>query len=164
MPARARYVHTNLVARDWRTLAAFYERVFGCTRVPPERDLAGPWLDQATGLSGARIRGIHLRLPGYGDAGPTLELFQYGAQEAAAAQRNAPHSDALHSDAPNQPGFGHVAFAVDDVRAACELIVAAGGGMLGQVVTVDIAGAGTIEFAYATDPEGNLVEVQQWLT
>jgi len=159
MPARARYVHTNLVARDWRTLAAFYERVFGCTPVPPERDLAGPWLDQATGLSGARIRGIHLRLPGYGDAGPTLELFQYGAQEAAAAQRNAPHSDA-----PNQPGFGHVAFAVDDVRAACEQIVAAGGGMLGQVVTVDIAGAGTIEFAYATDPEGNLVEVQQWLT
>jgi len=159
MPARARYVHTNLVARDWRTLAAFYERVFGCTPVPPERDLAGPWLDQATGLSGARIRGIHLRLPGYGDAGPTLELFQYGAQEAGAAQRTAPHSHA-----PNQPGFGHVAFAVDDVRAACEQIVAAGGGMLGRVVIVDIAGAGTIEFAYATDPEGNIVEVQQWLT
>ena len=159
MPARARYVHTNLVARDWRTLAAFYERVFGCTPVPPERDLAGPWLDQATGLSGARIRGIHLRLPGYGDAGPTLELFQYGTQEMGAAHRNAPHSGAS-----NQPGFGHVAFAVDDVRAACEQIVAAGGGMLGQVVTVDIAGAGTIEFAYATDPEDNIVQVQQWLT
>jgi len=32
MPALsgARYVHTNLVALDWRRLAAFYVEVFGC--------------------------------------------------------------------------------------------------------------------------------------
>jgi len=151
MPIRARYVHTNLVARDWRALAAFYERVFGCTSVPPERALAGPWLDQATGLRGARIQGIHLRLPGQGEGGPTLEVFQYSDLAAAA-----------HA-APNRPGYGHVAFAVDDVRAACEQIVAAGGRMAGEVVRAEIPGAGTIEFAYATDPEGNIVEVQRWL-
>jgi glyoxylase I family protein len=159
MPDRARYVHTNLVARDWRALAAFYERVLGCTPLPPERDLAGPWLDQATGLHRARIQGVHLRLPGHGEAGPTLEIFRYDAEELGE-----PRKGNGRPRPPNQPGLGHLAFAVDDVRAICEQIVAAGGGMLGQVVQVDIPGAGRIEFAYATDPEGNIIEVQRWLT
>jgi predicted enzyme related to lactoylglutathione lyase len=30
-----RYVHTNIVAEDWRRLADFYAKVFGCTPVPP---------------------------------------------------------------------------------------------------------------------------------
>ncbi|RPI48727.1 MAG: NUDIX domain-containing protein, partial [Chloroflexi bacterium] len=30
---RARYVHTNLIARDWQALARFYEMVLGCVRV-----------------------------------------------------------------------------------------------------------------------------------
>jgi hypothetical protein len=30
-----------------------------------------------TGIPGATIRGMHLRLPGYGDGGPTIEVFQY---------------------------------------------------------------------------------------
>ena len=49
-PLRARYVHTNLVAQDWRRLATFYEGVFGCIPVPPERDLSGEWLDALTGV------------------------------------------------------------------------------------------------------------------
>ena len=35
------------------------------------------WLDSATGINGAHLRGMHLRLPGYGEHGPTLEIFQY---------------------------------------------------------------------------------------
>ncbi len=58
MALSATLVHVNLIARDWRCLAAFYETVFGCVRVPPERDLAGPWLDAATGIPGAHIRGL----------------------------------------------------------------------------------------------------------
>ena len=30
-----RYIHTNIVAKDWRRLADFYIQVFGCTPVPP---------------------------------------------------------------------------------------------------------------------------------
>jgi predicted enzyme related to lactoylglutathione lyase len=151
VPIPAAFVHVNLVARDWRALAAFYCHVFGCTPLPPERDLAGEWLDRATGLAGARIRGVHLRLPGHGDGGPTLELFQYDEQLAAVAP------------ASNRPGLGHIAFAVDDVRAACAAVITAGGGVLGEIVTVEIAGAGTVEFAYAFDPEGNVIEVQRWI-
>lgn len=150
MAVRARFAHTNLIARDWRTLARFYQDVLGCTPVPPERDLSGQWLDRATSLSGARLRGIHLRLPGHGETGPTLEIFCYDTQP--------PHPPTM----PNQPGWGHLAFAVEDVRAACETIVAAGGGMVGEIVQAEIAGAGQITFAYATDPEGNIIEIQQW--
>jgi predicted enzyme related to lactoylglutathione lyase len=150
MAINARFVHTNLVARDWKRLARFYEQVFGCTPVPPERDLAGQWLDEATDLSGAHIRGIHMRLPGYGDGGPTLEVFQY-------APEMEPSTPAV-----NRPGFGHIAFAVDDVEVTRQAVLAAGGGELGKIAAVEVAGAGAITFAYLTDPEGNIVEVQRW--
>ena len=84
---QARYAHTNLIAQDWRALAEFYQRVFGCVPVPPERDLSGPIMEAGTGLPGAHLRGMHLRLPGYGDAGPTLEIFNYSALEQRPATR-----------------------------------------------------------------------------
>jgi predicted enzyme related to lactoylglutathione lyase len=150
MAVNTRFVHTNLIAQDWKRLARFYERVFGCTPLPPERDLAGQWLEDATGVPDARIRGIHMRLPGYGDAGPTLEVFQYDQQKERPAT------------AANRLGFGHIAFAVDDVEAARDAVIAAGGGTVGKVVSLQIPGAGEITFAYVTDPEGNIIELQRW--
>ena len=44
----AKYVHTNLIARDWRALAAFYQAVFGCETIPPERNFSGPVLEAGT--------------------------------------------------------------------------------------------------------------------
>ncbi len=149
-PFHAHYCHTNLVATDWRRLAAFYTQVFGCVPVPPERDLSGTWLEEAVALPGVHIRGMHLRLPGYGDSGPTLEIFQYSPDLSHAAP------------AANRPGFGHIAFAVDDVAAAREAVLAAGGADLGKVIHREIPGAGQITFVYMTDPEGNILELQKW--
>ena len=146
----ARFVHTNLIAHDWRRLVRFYQQVFGCTPVPPERELKGEWLEAATGVPGAQIQGVHLRLPGHGQAGPTLEIFAYR-----------PHME-RPATAVNRPGFAHIAFAVDDVEAAREAVLAAGGGAVGPVVSVPVPGAGTVTFVYATDPEGNVVELQRW--
>jgi len=148
MPTR--YVHTNLIARDWKRLAAFYEDAFGCTPAPPERDLAGEWIERATGIAGTHIRGMHLRLPGYGDGGPTLEIFQYDAMPAHPAIR------------PNTPGFAHIAFAVDDVAATARAILERGGTEVGERVTREIAGAGRLTVQYLADPEGNMVEIQNW--
>ena len=52
MPISAKYVHTNLIARDWRKLADFYVSVFGCEPVPPERDYSGADLERGTGVRG----------------------------------------------------------------------------------------------------------------
>jgi predicted enzyme related to lactoylglutathione lyase len=150
MTIRARFVHTNLIAQDWRRLAQFYERVFGCIPLPPERDLSGQWLKDATTVPGARIQGVHLRLPGVGADGPTLEILEYNRL------RERPVA------AINRPGLGHIAFAVDDVESARDTVLAAGGGIVGQVVSVDVPGAGTITFVYLTDPEGNIIELQRW--
>ena len=53
MSIAAKYVHTNLIAEDWRALADFYERVLGCTLVPPERDYQGELFEAGTGIPGA---------------------------------------------------------------------------------------------------------------
>lgn len=150
MAVDARFAHTNLVARDWKKLAEFYESVFGCKRVPPERQISGQWLDDATGVTGARISGIHLRLPGFGDEGPTLEIFQYS------------HLEAGQATTANRPGFGHIAFAVDDVQAAYDAVLAAGGKTVGKITSVEIPDAGKITFVYLADPEGNIIELQKW--
>ena len=102
---KSRYVHTNMVARNWQSLAAFYVDVFGCVPVPPERHLSGEWLDRATALPNAHIDGVHLRLPGHGEDGPTLEVFQYSEEEPSGAA------------ACNRRGYGHLAFEVEDVAA-----------------------------------------------
>ncbi len=146
-----RYAHTNLIARDWKRIADFYEQVFGCTRLPPERDLSGDWLARGTGVPGAHLRGVHLRLPGHGATGPTLEVFSYDAL----VEQSHPVANRL--------GYGHLAFAVDDVAAAITAVVAHGGSP-GEIVHHDVPGAGRLEFAYARDPEGNLIELQRWST
>jgi predicted enzyme related to lactoylglutathione lyase len=151
MTIKARYAHTNIVAEAWPRLAQFYQQVFGCEPLPPQRHHAGQWLTDVTGLPNAELEGIHLRLPGYSsDNGPTLEIFQYHQAE-----------ERLPS-AANRPGFAHIAFAVDDVGTARAAVLAAGGGELGELVTVDIPEAGRITLIYMTDPEGNIIELQQW--
>jgi predicted enzyme related to lactoylglutathione lyase len=150
MTISARYVHTNLIAEDWRALARFYQEVFGCVPVPPERDFKGEKLEAGTGIPGAQLRGVHLRMPGYGDNGPTLEIFNYnilGPRPRTAV---------------NRPGFGHIAFSVDDVAAARDTVLAAGGRRVGEVVSLQVATGATVTFCYVTDPEGNVIELQSW--
>ena len=60
-----------------RAEGASTKELFGCTPVPPERDFKGPDLERGTGIRGAELRGEHLRLPGHGPEGPTLEIFNY---------------------------------------------------------------------------------------
>ena len=147
---RVRYAHTNLVARDWRRLATFYEAVFHCEPLPPERDLTGDALARGTGVPGACLRGVHLALPGYGSGGPTLEIFQYvPAMRATTAPMN-------------EPGLRHIAFEVDDVEATVARVLEHGGARIGETVTVPVPGAGRVTFAYVRDPEGNGIEVQSW--
>jgi predicted enzyme related to lactoylglutathione lyase len=150
MAIDARYVHTNLIARDWKELAGFYRRVFGCVPVPPERHYSGRDLERGTGIAGSELHGVHLRLPGCGDEGPTLEIYSYTVQS--------------EGEVPvvNCPGFAHIAFAVPDVEDAREHVLAAGGKAVGEVVTLQVANGAKVTWCYVSDPEGNIVELQSW--
>lgn len=145
-----KYTHTNLVAKDWKKLSDFYIEVFDCKPKPPERDLAGNWLDELTGINSAQIRGIHLSLPGFEQNGPTLEIFQYNKTMEDGNKQI------------NKEGFGHIAFSVDDVDACLQHLIKNGGTTVGQVVKGHVAGVGEIYLVYARDPEGNIIEIQKW--
>ena len=147
---RMRYVHTNIVARDWRALAAFYEDVFECRVEGPVRDQRGAWLDRGIGIEGVGLEGVHLRLPGCGEDGPTLEIYTYTPSLPGA------------EPSPVRPGYGHIAFRVDDVDATLAAVVASGGSTLGRVSRADVDGVGRLTFVYARDPEGNVLELQNW--
>jgi predicted enzyme related to lactoylglutathione lyase len=142
-----RFAHVNVIAQDWRRLATFYQTVFGCMPVPPERDQSGDWLDRATGIRDSHIRGMHLRLPG---GGTTLEVYEYGTMPERPLIR------------PNTPGFSHIAFVVDDVESVAKDVMSNGGDKVGEVEQVSIAGVGGLLFQYVADPEGNIIEIQQW--
>lgn len=146
-----KYAHTNIIADDWRKLMQFYVDVFDCVPVPPQRNQSGEWLSRGTGVPDAKLEGMHLRLPGHGEEGPTLEIYSYGTM-----------LDKLESSA-NRKGLGHLAFLVDDVPAIREAVKANGGADLGDIVERDVEGVGRITFIYMTDPEGNILEIQHWL-
>jgi catechol 2,3-dioxygenase-like lactoylglutathione lyase family enzyme len=122
----ARFGHANVIARDWQRLAG-------------------------TGIAGAALRGAHVRLPGLGGDGPTLEIYQYETGPEGI------------TPAVNRPGFQHIAFVVPDVPAAREAVLAAGGGSkVGAVVTLTTADGRRVTWTYVTDPEANIIELQSW--
>ena len=148
---KIRYVHTNIVTQDWERLADFYQNALDCERLEPGLDIGGQWLEDGTGVPNAKLTGIHLRLPGYGETGPTLELFEYTEQPPKA-----------EPPAANRSGYGHMAFEVDNVEAVRRKILEYGGQDLGVPVIHSLPQHGTIIFTYMTDPEGNIIELQSW--
>src|SRR6056297_2479679 len=150
---KTKFSHVNLVSSDWRKLADFYIKVFDCRPKLPERNLSGEWLDKLTDLQDAHIQGIHLLLPGSGagaSAGPTLEIFQYDHNKTN-TQKNI-----------NLEGFGHIAFAVENVEEKLQLLLEHGGSTVGELIDTEIEGVGRISVVYAKDPEGNIIEIQKW--
>ena len=147
---KTKFSHVNIISSDWKRLADFYIRVFDCKPKPPERNLSGDWVDKLTDLSKAKIKGMHLILPGYDMDGPTLEIFEYN--------ENINHN----GKKINLEGFGHIAFAVEDVEQKLNLLLENGGSAVGQLIDTEINGVGKISVVYAKDPEGNIIEIQKW--
>jgi catechol 2,3-dioxygenase-like lactoylglutathione lyase family enzyme len=145
-----KYVHTNILAGNWRNLSQFYIDVFGCEPVYPERNLEGKWIDNMTNISEVHIEGIHLKLPGYED-GPTIEIFGYNK---SVNKNKMPQI--------NEIGFTHIAFRVDDVKEMAEKVLTHGGSFYGEIVEKEIKNVGILTAVYMRDPEGNIVEIQNW--
>ena len=145
-----RFAHTNIVSTNWKTLVDFYVKIFNCRIVPPIRNQSGEWLDKGTGLKNANLEGAHLLLPGHGQNGPTLEIYQY---------ENIENQKFI---SPNKRGFGHIAFEVESVEIILEKLLINGGKVNGEVTKRKVEGVGEITFVYVRDPEGNLIELQSW--
>ena len=132
-----KYVHTNIIARDWKLLTNFYINTFQCKLVPPIRKQSGKWLEDGTGLKNASLEGAHLLLPGHGEFGPTLEIYSYK------------NIDDQPSLPPNKRGFGHIAFEVDSVENIVSKVLENGGNLSGKITKRIIDDVGQITFVYA---------------
>lgn len=112
----SKLLHVNINAKDWKKVAAFYEKVFGCVQVPPEKKISGDYAADLTGLAGSDIEGITMTFPGDPE-GTQLEIFQYNLQDDTSSQ------------AINLTGLGHIAIDVDDIDVVTDKLLAAGGSL-----------------------------------
>ncbi|MCJ8507642.1 VOC family protein [Rhizobium lemnae] len=138
--------HINLVARNVETLAAFYVNVMGCIVFRELRTLSGEHVSRGNGVSKSEIRTIWLKFPHL--ERPLLEIHE--------------HKVMHHRDEPkvNEPGFGHLAFQMENVGDALRKIIDAGGAQIGQTTDFGTP-ANPYLIAYARDPEGNILELEQ---
>jgi catechol 2,3-dioxygenase-like lactoylglutathione lyase family enzyme len=150
MPIACTYLHTNLTVRNIERMQEFYVAVFGCVPVRDIRQLTGKWIERITAVKEGEIKYVHLRFPGHGNTGPELELIQYLAPTKK------------FDITPDTYGFGHLSFGVKDVHGALNAVIKAGGGSIGEVVTVEVPNRGLLTEVYATDPEGNIIELQSY--
>ena len=89
-------------------------------------------------------------MPGHGEAGPTLEIFQYS--------KNKPRA----KTAANREGISHLAFEVKDVEQGMADVLNHGGTKVGDITSSEVQGVGLLTFVYLADPEGNIIELQAW--
>ena len=123
MSIKIKYVHTNIVAKNWKRLSDFYTRVFGCIVVPPIRNYKGKDLESAVKIKDVTLNGVHLRLPGYNKSGPTLEIYSYNPSQSKQNRK------------VNTSGITHIAFEVSDVNKAYKKVIRNGGKKVGKIIT-----------------------------
>lgn len=145
-----KYIHTNIIAKDWEKLSKFYQDVFGCVPLQPRRDYTGDWIECLVGIKGVHVVGEHIALPGYDgqENAPTLEIFTYSVPGTSGPLE------------VNCYGFAHICFIIDrnpgNLELLAEKIVAHGGSILSTFPEDQL---GKLVCLYTKDPEGNIVEV-----
>jgi catechol 2,3-dioxygenase-like lactoylglutathione lyase family enzyme len=117
----------------------FYADAFGAVQLTRPFVLEGQFAEaMMEGPPGVRFRLCHLRL-GTG----MIELFQFLEPE--------PPAEPAH---PSRLNVMHIALRVDDVDAAVERLLAAGGRLV-----FPITAWGGHRLAYAADPDGTIIEL-----
>ncbi|HBO6068037.1 TPA: VOC family protein [Pseudomonas aeruginosa] len=131
VPSSATFRNVTIATPDVRRLAEFYKKTFDAQEVDQKA-----WVPaEASG------KAVVLRTPGYGDDGPTLTLIP-SAQPASPAPQ------------ASDNGYAHLCFESEDMRGVMSRLMAAGGSLSSTFEANDRA-----PVLYATDPDGNAVEV-----
>ncbi|MEI3852060.1 MULTISPECIES: VOC family protein [Ensifer] len=138
--------HINLVARDADALAAFYMNVLKCEPLREPRMLSGEKVSRGNGVANSEIYTIWLKFPALDR--PFLEIHEHKAIHDRSQPR------------VNEPGFGHLSFQMDDIRAVLSEVIQAGGSQIGEITDFGTKDKPYL-IAYARDPEGNILELEQ---
>lgn len=128
-------------------------------RVQPGAVICSDTWKSYTGIAG---NGYVHRLVEHGQGGFVRSGGNLSQVEGIGLYPQYNHEEERLPLALNRPGLAHPAFTVDDIQAAKAAVIAAGGGNVGRIVSVEIPPAGQVTFVYVTDPEENVIELQRW--
>ena len=110
------------------------------------KTLSGEKVSRGNGLPDVDIYSVWLKLPG--SDGPFLELLQYEKMP----DRPLPQV--------NAPGYGHIAFEIQDIDRTIAAILQSGGQKIGEITNFGSTEAPVL-LIYMRDPEGNILELEQ---
>lgn len=140
--------HFEISTQDMERAIAFYRDAFGMRLVADREVEPGGFVEQVTGVEGARVRIVHLQ--GYGF---NFELLHYREPGGEARARE-----------PNHTGSAHLCFVTDDIDADCERLRGVGVKIRsrdGRPITVVGGPNDGGKALYVEDPDGNAVELVQ---
>ncbi|MBN2312012.1 MAG: VOC family protein [Candidatus Hydrogenedentes bacterium] len=144
--------HINVVVTDLERSVRFYTELLGFEKTRYAR-LEGDWIESVVGLKGVQAEVVYVQPP----AGPRIELIRYHAPAGAVLPETAQ---------ANTAGLRHVAFRVDDIRAVCARLEAAGVDVIGPPTPVPGGvvqhDAGRKSLCYFRDPDGVLLELAEY--
>ncbi len=137
--------HVNIVVSDLEKSCTFFESL-GFER-GLSSELSGKQLETITGLPGFRAEFVTVSLPG---DSVNIELIQYYTPEGS--------RDELLSK-PNQIGFRHMAFAVDDIEGLVENLKSQGVEFQSDIQVWEKTGK---KLVYFYGPDGILLEFAEY--
>lgn len=138
--SKTRFLHVNIITKDWEKCTAFYRSAFDGHRVGKPRDYEGSFIRNLAGMSEpVHVVGEHVSMPGYGVNCPTVEVFTYSVPSG---QKPRTLSDT---------GILCLGFSADDMDAAVKAVTDAGGAVVSR----------NQQAALLTDVDGNLLRIVQ---
>lgn len=138
--------HFSIACSDADRSLAFYRDLFGLELVSDREVEAGGFVEEVTGVAGARVRIVHLS--GYG---ANLELLEYIEPRGERRARE-----------PNHAGSAHVCFTADDLEEVSASLSSQGVKIRsrdGASVTVVGGPNDGGKGLYVEDPDGNAIEI-----
>lgn len=116
-------------------------------KIQDQARLRGDWIFRTVGLENVDAEYLRLSLPG---DGVSVELIRFDSPPGHATE---------HSDKANTPGFRHLAFQVQDIEKAVEVLKANGVKPLSPIQEFTKTGK---KMVYFPGPEGILLELAQY--
>lgn len=144
----SKFRHVAIIAQDLEVMKKFYTEILGFKCVK-EIKISSDDFQCGIGVKNSSANGIVLQLP---DTDVELEIFQIEPQRT-------PSDEISHT---NSPGIRHISFQVENIQSCYDELTKLGIKFIEKPITVldpkELAG---FSFTYFTDPEGNIIELNE---
>ena len=145
MPLKT-FHHAGLTVSDLKRSTRFYRDGLGFTVEWERSNIAAPYARALVGVEDGVLEIAMLAAPD----GALLELVHYATGQGGRL-----------SFAPRNPGCGHLAFDVTDIREVCRRLKELGGSLISDIQQATYGPSRGNLMVYARDPDGAILELVQ---